>query len=249
MSAASAGETGWALFLDFDGTLVDIAERPEAVVVEPGLPELLRALHARLGGALALVTGRTLADLDGFLPGLGIDACGLHGLERRIGGERRDMPGLADLGPEIAALRARLAAYPGVVVESKRVGVAVHWRMAPEAAAEAAEAAADLARRLGPGYHVQDGKAVREIVPAGAGKGGAVRALMAQAPYRGRRPAFVGDDKTDEHGFVAVAEWGGLAVKVGPGESAARHRLAGPGAVRAWLEAWTEQPPPLAPST
>lgn len=235
---------GWALFLDFDGTLVDIAERPEAVVVEPGLREVLTGLRERLGGALALVSGRTIGDIDGLLPGLGLDVCGLHGLERRVGRHVSRPAGLAELGPEIAALRLLLAPYPGVVIEDKGVGVAVHWRMEPDAAIEAASAAAELAARLGPGYRIQEGKAVREIVPAHAGKGGGIRALMAEGPYRGRRPAFVGDDKTDEDGFLAVDALGGLSVKVGAGPTAARHRVASPAAFRAWLAAWTDGPPP-----
>lgn len=234
---------GWALFLDFDGTLVDIAERPEAVVVEPGLRQALTGLQERLGGALAIVSGRTITDLDGLLPELGLDICGLHGLELRVGRHVSRPAGLAELGPEIEVLRARLAGYPGVVVESKGVGVAVHWRMAPEAAFEAASAAAELSGRLGPGYRLQDGKAVREIVPAHAGKGAGIRALMAEPPYLGRRPAFVGDDRTDEDGFAAVNALGGLSVKVGPGPTAARHRIANPAAFRAWLRLWTDRPP------
>ncbi|WP_375458066.1 trehalose-phosphatase [uncultured Enterovirga sp.] len=234
---------GWALFLDFDGTLVDIAERPEAVVVQPGLRNTLTDLQQRLGGALAIVTGRTITDVDGLLPDLGLDICGLHGLELRVGSHMSRPAGLAELGPEIAALRTRLAGYPGVVVEDKRVGVAVHWRMAPEAAGEAAAAAAELALRLGPGYRLQDGKAVREIVPAHAGKGGGVRALMAYPPYLGRKPAFVGDDRTDEDGFAAVNALGGLSVKIGQGATAAAHRIASPAAFRDWLAAWMDRPP------
>lgn len=227
-----------ALFLDFDGTLVDIAERPEAVVVDPALPGQLIRLHDRLGGAVAIVTGRTLAAVDGFLPGIGLDICGLHGLERRVGDSVSRPEPSAELRRGIDALRGRLSAAPLALVEDKEVGVAVHWRLAPEAEPLARAAIGELAARLGPAYRLQDGKAVCELVPAGAGKDGAVRTLMRDLPYRGRIPVFVGDDRTDEHGFAAVAELGGVGVKIGGGETAASRRVASPARFRDWLAAW-----------
>ena len=229
-----------ALFLDFDGTLVDIAERPEAVIVEPDLPQVLARLHARLGGAVAIVTGRRVADIDVFLPGSPLDICGLHGLERRIGGRVMGQVELPDLDDEIGQLRTRLAGHAGVVVEDKRIGVAVHWRLAPDAEVDARAAVAALARRLGPAYRLQDGKAVMEIVPAGAGKGKAVRELMIRAPYASRRPVFVGDDRTDEGGFETANELGGISVKIGEGETLARRRIDSPSLFRSWLRGWDE---------
>ena len=227
-----------ALFLDFDGTLVDIAPTPDAVRVEPAAAAALERLRLRLGGALAIVTGRPVADIDRFLPTLRLDACGLHGLERRVAG--RDLPSapLPDIGGEIAALRRHFADVAGVVVEGKRVGVAVHWRLAPDAERDASAAMTDLAARLGPGYRLQDGKAVRELVPAASGKGAGIRALMAMQPYHGRLPVFAGDDRTDEDGFAAVNEAGGVSVKVGSGPTTARFRVAGPDALRACLTDW-----------
>lgn len=240
MSEGDAAEPGHALFLDFDGTLVDIAERPDAVRVEPDLPDLLTRLHRRLGGALAVVSGRTVADIDGFLGRTALDVCGMHGLERRIDGRLSRPENLVAIGPQVAALRAAFADRPGVLVEDKGVGVALHWRMAPEAEAEALAAMASLAADLGPGYRIQDGKAVREIVPASSGKGGAVLALMERSPYRGRSPVFVGDDRTDEHGFEAVNALGGLSIKLGPGATAATRRLPDPAAFRGWLRRWAD---------
>ena len=227
-----------ALFLDFDGTLVEIAGSPDAIVVPPDLPDILRALGERLGGALAIVTGRSLADIDRFLPGLPIDGCGLHGLERRIDG-RRTEPDLPDLSGEAEALRRRFADRPGVIVENKRIGVGLHWRLEPSAADEAQAAIADLAARLGPDYRVQDGKAVREVVPANAGKGAGIRFMMGAEPYSGRRPVFAGDDRTDEDGFEAVLALGGVAVKVGPGPTGASRRVSSPAACLAVLRSWS----------
>jgi trehalose 6-phosphate phosphatase len=239
-----------ALFLDFDGTLVDIVPHPDAVIVDPGLPEVLTGLRSRLGGALAIVTGRPISDIDRFLPRLGLDVCGLHGLERRIGGIVSVPDGLRDLGPEVAALRRALAGHPGILIENKGISVAVHWRMAPEAEAEARAAIDDLARRLGPTHRVQEGKAVRELVPMAAGKGEAIRALMRMPPYRGRRPIFSGDDVTDEHGFAAVRDLGGATVKVGVGETGAERRVASPTELRSALAEWlrTEPKPEDLPS-
>lgn len=230
-----------ALFLDFDGTLVEIAPTPDAVVVDPGLPALLAALRTRLGGALAIVTGRALGDVDAFLPGLDLDACGMHGLERRLGGMTSLPDDLADLTPEIALLRERLAFHPGLIVEDKRIGVAVHWRTAPEAEGAARAAIDDLAGRLGPEYRIQDGKAVREIVPARAGKGEGIGAMMRTAPYAGRFPIFVGDDRTDEHGFVTVNRLGGLGVKIGAGDTSASRRVASVPSFRTVLQGWLDE--------
>jgi trehalose 6-phosphate phosphatase len=239
----TGSDSGFALFLDFDGTLVEIAPTPDEVVVKPGLPRLLVTLRDRFGGALAIVTGRPVSGIDHHLPDLDLDACGMHGLERRVRGHVIFPDGLADLAPHIETLKARLAPYPGVIVEDKRIGVAVHWRTAPEAEGPARSAIDALAAELGATYKIQEGKAVREIVPAGASKGDGIRALLALEPYVGRQPIFIGDDKTDEYGFVAVNELGGVTIKVGPGNTAARHRLASPSMVHETLQDWATRLP------
>jgi trehalose 6-phosphate phosphatase len=232
-----------AAFFDFDGTLVDIADRPEAVVVDPAIPDLLTRLRAACGGALAIVTGRPVAAVDGFLPDLDLDSCGLHGLERRVGGRVLDAPPLPSVSREAETLREKLSRHPGVVIENKGISVAVHWRMAPEAEGEARKLVNDLLRRLGPEYRLQQGKAVCEVVPARAGKGEAIRALMAEPPYRGRVPVFFGDDVTDEHGFGMVNALGGVGVKIGPGDTAAAWRIESPSALRALLNRWLSGSP------
>jgi len=226
-----------ALLLDLDGTLLDIAPRPEAVVVPPGLPATLEAVRARLDGALALVSGRPIAELDRLLAPLRTAAAGVHGAElrRRPDGpiERLGTPSLLD------PVRRLLAATPlpeAVTVEDKEVAIALHWRRAAEPpVALIAELEARVAASDG-SLEAIFGKAVLELRPAGLDKGRAVAALLAEPPFAGRRPIFVGDDRTDEDAFRAVERVGGLALPVGPTPPGGRPAVfAGPGAVRAWL--------------
>jgi len=222
-----------ALFLDFDGTLVDIAPAPDAIVVPPGLPALLAVLHGRLGGALAVVSGRPIAEIDRHL-GFELPAAGLHGLEQRLAGAvvRPEPPsGLAAVRTAIAA--AGVAA-DGVLVEDKGASIALHYRDVPARG----PATVALARRLvgaDPDLAVLAGKMVVEIKPKAASKAAAVHRFMGEPPFAGRRPVFVGDDVTDEDGMRAALAAGGRAVKVGPGVTVATDRLADPAAVAAWL--------------
>ncbi|HEV2557746.1 MAG TPA: trehalose-phosphatase [Microvirga sp.] len=238
----------WSLFLDFDGTLVEIVERPDAVVVEPALPGLLTRLNDRLGGALALVSGRPIAFLDERLAPARLDAAGLHGIERRLSGtlhpcRPEDHPALQR---EIADLKRGVEADPRLIVEDKGCSVALHWRLAPDRAAFAEGLARSIAERLGPAYRIQFGKAVAEILPAASGKGRVIEAFLEAEPYRGRRPLFIGDDLTDEHGFEVVNARGGVSVRVGGGDTIAGARLATPAAVREALRAWASgEPMPL----
>lgn len=226
-----------ALFLDFDGTLAPIAPRPEAVRIDPELNARLARLSARLGGRLAVISGRTVADIDRLLGGSVQAIAGVHGLERR-GHEGRlvqapPAPGLAEAR---AALERFVAERPGTLLEDKSAALALHYRLAPEAAAEARTLAAETARRCG--LNLQLGDMVAELKTPGADKGAAVRALMSEPPFAGAVPVFVGDDLTDEHGFEAARELGGFGVLVAAErETAATCRLADVGAVHAWLAA------------
>ena len=238
----AASSDNWALFLDFDGTLVDIVDRPDAVVVEPGLTDALVRLRDRLEGALALVSGREIKVLDGFLHAQKLDAAGMHGLEHRIAGVYRgcrpeDHPRLRE---GVEALKRRFGSEPGILIEDKGCTVALHWRLVPERAEEVGGAAQALAQSLGSEYRLQQGKAVAEILPASAGKGKVIARFLEEAPYRGRRPVFIGDDLTDEHGFVTVNGVGGLSVRVGPGDSIANRRLASPAELRRRLFDWAD---------
>ncbi|HEV7368685.1 trehalose-phosphatase [Arenibaculum sp.] len=228
----------WALFLDFDGTLVDIAPRPDAVRVADGLPDLLAELGARLGGALALVSGRPIAELDRFLAPALLPAGGQHGLEwRDADGARHE----AEIDrAALAEIRAELEAFvedaPGTRLEAKSMSVALHYRQAPEFEAAALEVVERLATRYAEGFHVQGGKMVLEVKPRGADKGTVVERFLAAPPFAGRVPVYVGDDLTDEHGFVAVEGRGGIAIQVGAREpTVARWRTPTVGDLHLWL--------------
>lgn len=230
-------DAGCALFLDVDGTLLEFAAHPRAVQVAPALLQLLERLHERFDGALALVSGRALADLDRLFAPLVLPAAGQHGAELRLPGGRRvsHAPAMAD--DVVAGLRRLAAAQPGLLLEDKGGSIALHYRMAPQLEDLALHAAQEAAGRLGERWEVQAGKFVCELRPRGYGKGGAIRELMAQAPFAGRRPVFVGDDETDEDGFDAVNALGGQTIKVGPGDTRALRRVADVNAVLAWLGA------------
>jgi len=225
-----------ALFLDFDGTIAAFASRPDGVTVDEQLLSLLERLCVRQGGALALVSGRSLATLDTMLGTHRYAGAGLHGLEWRLAaGETHSAGNPAGASPIVHALRERFAADPRLFIEDKGAAVALHWRQAPERAEEAV--AAMNAIVTSPDFEIQLGHALVEARPRGADKGAAVRVLAAHAPFAGRRPVFVGDDVTDEDGFREAQAEGGDGVKVGDGATGARYRVDSVGAVHAWLAA------------
>ncbi|HEX2596273.1 MAG TPA: trehalose-phosphatase [Luteimonas sp.] len=226
----------WALFLDVDGCLLDFADAPDAVRVPHALRATLGDLAQRLQGAVALVSGRSLASIDALFAPLWLPASGLHGIERR----NRDRSVAAPAAPPaMEAIRAEArqiaGAYPGALVEDKGPALALHWRVAPQAAT-ALRAFADVALPRLPGYCLQHGDSVVELRPAHSDKGNAILALMDEAPFRGHVPVFVGDDLTDESGFAVVNAHAGISVLVGDREpSAAHYGLPDPAAVRDWL--------------
>ncbi len=225
-----------ALFLDVDGTIAEIAARPELAFVPRETRAALAALRGALDGAVALVSGRPIAELERMTPGARLAAAGLHGLEVRGPAGRAPRPP-AGAAPRaaVAALRRACAARAGLRLEDKGATAAVHYRGRPELAA-AARAAARQAAAGRPEVTVLEGKCVVEIVPAGRDKGTAIRAFMAEAPFSGREPVFVGDDVTDEAGFAAVRAMGGVAVRVGgAAPTRAAWRLPDVAATGAWL--------------
>lgn len=225
-----------SLFLDFDGTLVEIAARPDGVAVEQHVRDLLAAVQKRLHGRLAIVSGRAAANLGALLGDSSIIVAGSHGAELCWPDGRIVAPEPQTFDAAARALLQELdAKYPGVLVEYKPLGVALHYRQAPEAEADCHAVAIEIADRTG--LLLQSGKMVVELRMACADKGTAVRALMQEAPMREGRPVFIGDDETDEAGFRAAAMLGGAGVLVGEARpTAALYRLAGVDQALSWLE-------------
>ena len=223
-----------ALFLDFDGTLVELAATPDDVVVAPGLLDALQVLRGRFDGRLAIVSGRPIAQIDALLAPLVLPAAGVHGMERRDAGGVLHYAPLPSLAAILACALDLAARHPRLIVEQKRGAVALHYRQAPELES-LCQAEMLRAIRDSPGMLLMHGKMVIEAKPAGIGKGSAIRDFLAEPPFYGRRPLFAGDDTTDEAGFAEVQQVGGLGLKIGAGASVARHRLATPQALRAEL--------------
>ena len=232
-----------SLLLDLDGTLLDIAPTPDAVVVPPGLPDALRALRAALGGALAVVTGRPIAQVDALLPGVPYAVAGEHG-------------GAIRHAPDAAVVRAVLpdppvewiieaativAAHPGALLEQKQRGFVLHYRAVPESGPALEQA---VRRLIAPGldrFTLLPALMAWEVRPRGVDKGSAVQSLAAEAPFAGRLPIFVGDDVTDEDGMAAARALGGAGLRVDEWFGSAA-------GVRAWLAssvgAWSALPGP-----
>lgn len=231
---------GAALFLDFDGTLVELAETPDAIMVPPGLPPLLRRLSKRLGGRIGIISGRAVADLENHLDCSDIAVSGSHGLELRLrDGSQVPLVAPVDLKEVKAAVRRFAEGQEGLLVEEKPRSVALHYRKAPGEERRVEDFMGRLARKFG--LSLQPGKMVFELRPKGADKGDAIRAFMAEPEFAGARPLFMGDDLTDEHGFEAVKEMGGGGILVGPRRStAALWRLDDVAAASAWLDAALE---------
>lgn len=236
-AAPPAPRPDWAWFLDVDGTLVELARTPAEVEVPAPLRVLLTAMQEATQGALALVSGRSIADVDRLLALPHVSVAGQHGLERR---GRGTIPNhAAAASPDLAAarlqLRALAARHPKLLLEDKGLSLALHYRAAPALASYVHRSVRALGSQLGD-VVIQAGKRVIEVKAHDADKGRAIAAFMEEAPFRGRTPVFIGDDATDEHGFAAVNARHGHSIKVGPGRSCARWRLPDARAVRAWLE-------------
>jgi len=230
----------WALFLDADGTILHLRDTPDSVQASAHLLDVLELIARRLNGAVALVSGRSIDDLDRIFVPHKLPTAGLHGLERR------DAAGHVNRFPEPHALQALRGPLndiagnnDGVLVEDKSHALAVHYRKAPAKAFEIRKFVEDLIRPLAHELHVIHGKMVSEIKPKHADKGSAIRDFMNEPPFTGRVPVFIGDDTTDEDGFAYVNQLHGYAIRVGASENtAAPYSLGDVDEVIAWLESW-----------
>jgi trehalose 6-phosphate phosphatase len=224
------------MFLDVDGTLIELTDSPLETFADQELKNLLGSVAERLGGAVALVSGRSIQYLDALFKPLRLPAAGLHGVERRKASG--DMQGASFVDTRLdsarAALNALVEAHPGTSIEDKGRTIAVHFRLAPQVESSLRESLIAITKPLGANYHIQEGNMVLEIKPRGFNKGTAIRKFMQEPPFSGRQPVFIGDDLTDQGGFQVVEEQGGISVAVGD-RVRGQFRVDDPAAVRSWL--------------
>ena len=232
------------MFLDIDGTFADFSATPDEVAIDLEIAPALKRISDELDGALAIITGRSISSADRLFDGMKLAIAGQHGCERRdatgtihLHAPRKDT--LAKLRKMFKRLAAR---HPDLLLEDKGATIALHYRSTPQLASHVYQA---LRKSIEdePGYQLQPGKMLLEVRPEGRDKGTAIHDFMAENPFAGRLPVFVGDDRTDEHGFEYVERMGGWSVKVGPGRTAARFRLPDTAAVKRWLLAPVVPPP------
>ncbi len=227
-----------ALFLDFDGTLVDIAERPDAITVPPSLIDMLNRLCERHDGAVAIVSGRDISDLSTHLEGFAGALAGGHGGQVKHAGGQVSQTSVDPV--RLATLQAAAEAFalvePGLHVERKSGGVVLHYRSAPELE-EKVRAFAHALADPDPDFVCQPAKMACEIKPHGVSKGAAIERLMREPPFVGRKPVFAGDDRTDETGFEFVNANDGISIKIGEGQTEAGYHIDSPPAFRDWLAA------------
>jgi trehalose 6-phosphate phosphatase len=226
----------WCLFLDVDGTLVELTDTPSQTESDPEIESLLREVAERLGGAVALVSGRKIATLDELFAPLRLPAAGLHGVERRKADGTIQGANFVDaqLDRARAAMQALVAAHPGTLFEDKDRTIAVHFRLAPQYEQVVRDSIIDIAKSLGSNYHIQGGKMLFEIKPRGFSKATAIQAFMKEPPFSGRRPVFAGDDLTDQDGFAMVQTYGGISIGVGD-RVQGQYYLPDVTSVRMWL--------------
>lgn len=239
--APPTARADWVYFLDFDGTLVELAATPDAIRVDAALRLRLKALQIRVNGGLAIVTGRALSNLDRWLALPGLARAGQHGLERRSAAGQYVIHPMPPAMQEtvVAAFAPLLAAHAGLLLEDKGASFAVHYHLAPRLGATVRRRMETVAARLEGQAVVQHGRNVAELKPAGICKGSAVAEFLEEAPFRGRRPVFIGDDRSDADAFAVINARDGISIAVGRSDLGARYALPGVAAVRAWLAAIT----------
>jgi trehalose 6-phosphate phosphatase len=229
--------TRHAIFLDFDGTLVDIADRPNAVRTDASILRRIEIISHQVDHALAVVSGREIAIIDEFLHPLKLPVAGVHGFERRDSMGRLHQPQTNDsiLAAAASAVTEAMGSEPGIVIEIKSGAVALHFRLRPDLETRCREITEDLTRDR-PDLALLRGKMVFEIKHSGPDKGTVIKAFLDEPPFAGRIPIFAGDDVTDEAGFAVVNALGGLSIKIGPDQTAAAYRAADIDEFRNWLD-------------
>jgi len=236
--AATPFPTRLAIFTDFDGTLVEIADSPDDIDVPVSLAHQLERAARELDSAFAVITGREIEDIDRYLAPLLLPVAGAHGTQRRrADGTLEPVDPAALIGSELIAqaVAPLVMANPSLIVEAKEGAVALHFRQAPELEAECLMIMQEALQDL-PDFTLVPGKMVLEARPRGVTKGTALRAFMAEEPFRGRTPIFIGDDTTDEDAFLAAQDLGGIGIKLGAGDTAARMRIANVASVHALIQ-------------
>ena len=234
---ASLSDASVALFLDVDGTLLDLAARPDDVVTPAGLVTTLAGAERKLAGALALISGRSIDDIDHLFAPLRLRVSGVHGAEIRFDPHGSTAPAVVNDLPQslLVALRRAVEPFPGVFVENKRFSFTVHYRLAPFAERQVRDIVKQLVDSIPINVDVMDAHYAIEIKSPCFDKGGAIATFLATSTFRGRKPIFVGDDTTDESGFALVSARGGSAYSVGPRRPGAIGSFSTPQAVRGWL--------------
>lgn len=239
-----------AFFFDCDGTLARIVDQPDAAGVDADILQCLQTLWRATDGALAIVSGRSILQLDTMLSPLKLPLAGVHGIERRNGDGvifRPDFDAQA-VGAIAEELERFVAQHQGLVCEVKSASVALHYRMRPELEPDALSLMSRVAGEHA-AFRLLRGKMVAELSASHRTKGDAIEDFMQEAPFAGRLPVFVGDDVTDEDGFAVLGRYSGLGIKIGEGPTLAAHRIATLDGFHAWLhavcETWITERPAL----
>jgi trehalose 6-phosphate phosphatase len=232
----------FAFFFDFDGTLADIAERPEEVTVTEATRAAIEALVKSTGSAVAIITGRDIASIDHFLAPVRLPVAGVHGLTRRDANGHLHQPEFDEQALEAidASLTPLVAREAGLLLERKVGAIALHYRQRPELEQECLEAMERAANGY-PAIALRRGKMVIEAIGHAGNKGAAIGSFLQEAPFLGRTPVFAGDDLTDEDGFAYVNGRKGVSIKVGNGATRANYRVENREALLAWLRTFVEK--------
>ncbi len=224
----------YAIFLDLDGTIVELVEHPDAVRVEASTLRLLEMLRHRSGSALAVISGREIASIDLLLRPLILPVAGVHGLQRRDAAGFVHLHETSDIRPVTYVLEKVIGEESGVIIEQKPGAVALHYRLRPDLERRCCEIVEEVVGRR-PDLRLVHGKMVFEILQKGADKGSVIEAFLSEPPFLGRKPIFAGDDVTDESGFASVNAVDGVSIKIGADKTAARFRARDVGELHDWL--------------